>query len=279
MKYSRNLLITAEKDLESVLLLYNSDLFSNSVFLLQQAIEKIVKSFGLEAGIINENELKNKISHLPHKVIIKMLDGQILSCDKYKGYITSFMIPEHEKVEQQREKEDLILLKKVLLSNQDENKNNIHYSIDDYELLLSQAEDLEKEKIFNDTEISANIKFRLQKIEDHFRLIFANDSDKIAIMDSYSKKNRDLKLEKGIHKYKEDWLIQRKFDYITFVWSNLSIMTAPHEQVSRYPANNNSQTLEDIYNRDLPIVRYTPEIVNLIKKTIVTYKELYNIIT
>ena len=84
-------------------------------------------------------------------------------------------------------------------------------------------------------------------------------------------------IEQKVLAYKENIERHRKFDYITFVWSNLSIMTAPHEQMSRYPSEKEPQKLDDLYNLELPIVKYTPQIVELLEKSIDIYKDIYKL--
>ena len=196
-----------------------------------------------------------------------MLEGQIKECDSYKKLITSFMIPEHEKIEKQKKKEAIIALNDVINYVRRENVNNIYFSNDDYENLISQASDLEKEGIYNDSEISASIIDRYQKINDHFRTIFFNDSTILELLDPLADM-QNSNIEQKVLAYKENIERHRKFDYITFVWSNLSIMTAPHEQMSRYPSEKEPQKLDDLYNLELPIVKYTPQIVELLEKSI-----------
>lgn len=58
----------AKKDIDASVLLLNNQNFHNSIYFYQQAVEKAVKYIGLEIGIVNENELRKKVSHNSIKV-------------------------------------------------------------------------------------------------------------------------------------------------------------------------------------------------------------------
>lgn len=60
----------AKNDIKDSELLLNNQSFNNSLYFYHQAVEKAVKYLGLEIGIINENDLRKKISHNPLKIFI-----------------------------------------------------------------------------------------------------------------------------------------------------------------------------------------------------------------
>ena len=71
MKISKKLFDTAIKDLETAEILYNAQHFNTALFHLQQSVEKLVKSFGIETKSVKPEEISNKINHLPHKVFLQ----------------------------------------------------------------------------------------------------------------------------------------------------------------------------------------------------------------
>lgn len=60
----------AKTDIKDSELLLNNQRFNNSLYFYHQAVEKAVKYLGLEIGIVDETDLRRKISHNPLKVFI-----------------------------------------------------------------------------------------------------------------------------------------------------------------------------------------------------------------
>lgn len=67
----RGLLDTAVRDAEAARLLYAAGFYPQAVFLLQQAVEKSVKSAGLALGIVSLTATKSEVAHSPIKIYHK----------------------------------------------------------------------------------------------------------------------------------------------------------------------------------------------------------------
>jgi hypothetical protein len=64
----RSLLTIALEDLEGSKVLFEKKLYPQSIYALQQSVEKGTKFLGLDKGIINEIDLQKKISHNTEKI-------------------------------------------------------------------------------------------------------------------------------------------------------------------------------------------------------------------
>lgn len=62
----------AQEDLEASILLYNSKMYRPSVLLLQQAVEKAVKSLALQAGVIEPDGVRG-LGHRPQKAYTDLI--------------------------------------------------------------------------------------------------------------------------------------------------------------------------------------------------------------
>jgi len=82
MNLSEKLLIIAEDDLQAAKCLYNSELYPQAVYNLQQAIEKITKAFGSVGLEMTQETMKKEIGHLPQNMLILMLQ-------RYEALFTS----------------------------------------------------------------------------------------------------------------------------------------------------------------------------------------------
>lgn len=70
-KLTRDFLDSSKRDLAAYRSLYSKgNNYANSIYHLQQSVEKLVKSWGLKSGKISESDLKRKVSHRPGKIMI-----------------------------------------------------------------------------------------------------------------------------------------------------------------------------------------------------------------
>ena len=74
MKIELIFLEMAKNELEAAKYLFSKKLYSQSVFHLQQAIEKAVKCFGIWSKIITDSEAKDVIGHEAWKLYLKIFD-------------------------------------------------------------------------------------------------------------------------------------------------------------------------------------------------------------
>ena len=76
-------------------------------------------------------------------------------------------------------------------------------------------------------------------------------------------------------KYKLDQIRSCKFNYISYAWVNLSIMTSTHQQSTRYPSIINEDTPNTLYDENNVIIQNMPELIKIMKKTVEKFKEVY----
>ena len=69
----------AEKDIQACERSFSSDDLENSIYNLQQSLEKLAKSYALYFGLFRERDLRTKVGHLPVKIYIKLLEEDWIS--------------------------------------------------------------------------------------------------------------------------------------------------------------------------------------------------------
>ena len=279
MNIVEELLTVAEQDLKASICLYESGIFNVSVFQFQQTIEKLVKSYGIEAEIIKEDDLQRKISHLPHKVFARYYRKKI---DKEKELdrplLIADMIPPHQRKKRDERKKYLEGLNKVY------NKTN-HMSLEEMNNVnesdvIGFIEGFKTLEIFEYDEKSRLklIKEDIEKTYRHFKLYFKNvlketDSDPAIELFNMVLSNID---EIATDKLVEDKKLSRagfRINQIFYAWYNLSLITSPHEQSSRYPSTLGNVPLA-VYGSDHLIVKHFEELKEIVIKTIEVYKKL-----
>ncbi|WP_338376073.1 HEPN domain-containing protein [uncultured Flavobacterium sp.] len=276
MSISNRLFETAIQDLNSAEILYNSNHYNLALFQLQQSVEKFVKSFGIKTGIIKSEDIARKINHLPHKVFSQLYQKQIEELSELANtpLFISDMIPPHQRGKSKR-KENL------------ENLKGLHYKITNVELLkikeiptdqiesfIEGAYSLDKEPIFDDEELFSNFKDDIVKTNKHFIEYFkGNKSIKTLSEDLINKSNEIAKNKVITHK--RETIRESKFAYICYVWINLSLMTSPHEQSTRYPSTINDESPQNVYTINHNIIKHIPEFIELMRRTIENYNQIY----
>lgn len=276
MDISERLFETAIKDLNSVGVLYESNHYNLALFQLQQSVEKLVKSFGLKTNIIRPDDIAKKINHLPHKVFTRLYQDQIQEISKYKNTTSLIpdMVPPHQRGKS-KIKENLESLEKLhtKVNNTDLSKiKNI--STDEINLFIEGAKELEKEPIFDEQKIFDEIKDDFVKTHEHFKTYFNGDLNIAKISDAFISNSDEITRVKVIE-HKNNVIRQNNFKYISYIWINLSLITSPHEQSTRYPSISTTDKPSDVYDINNLLIKNIPEFVELLNKTIIKYKEIY----
>lgn len=266
----------SESDLKASEILYKEKLYSHSVYFFQQSIEKANKTLGLISRIITEKDLRD-ISHRQLQIHIKLVEGQLQKLKnisknaeklpKLKEFIISENI-DSEKIYSEIEKEQFKLkniekmgLKLVYLS-----EPQIKEIIELIKKFLKEAEEYPK---------TDNLEESLNKIK--------TDAKKILDLMYEINPIEAAKLEKEFNQItNEMWneIIDIVLDYITL--SNriflpliyLAIITLPHSEASRYPDRIN---LLEVYNENLPIVKFLPELFEIQKEVLSNLNKLLEI--
>jgi len=89
-----NWLERSEKDLEVCKRSFDSGDTENSIYNLQQSLEKLAKSYALYFGLFTECDLRPEVGHLPVKIYIKLLEEEWIS--KATGFFGLKSDPLHD---------------------------------------------------------------------------------------------------------------------------------------------------------------------------------------
>lgn len=277
MNLSERLFETAKRDLNSVEILYNSGQYNLALFQLQQSVEKFVKSFGLKTEIIEPKDIAKKISHLPHKVFTRLYQNQIDELSKYSGtpILIPDMIPPHQRGKSKTKEnvKGIENLRSDILKYAELNKNNL-IEIKDVIKFIDSAKELETEPSFDDDKLHAEIKDDFVKTNEHFIKYFKGDDNIKSLSEDFIKNSDEIAKNK-VEVHKQNRIQQSKFGYISYVWINLSLITSPHEQSTRYPSTSDESNPNSLYNQNHVLIKHIPEFLEMMDKTIIRYKEVY----
>lgn len=276
------LLNTGKKDLSAAQTLYDTEHYSNAIFMLQQAVEKCIKSYGISIKIIDEAGLAKKINHSAYKIFTREVKAKLdkLKKDKNTTILIPEMIPPHQRVESNDDEKIAALerfYEKINFVNVKELEELTEEELRDFiiSVRLFKIQPLEDEKkIFNhfkDDWIKTNKHFL-----NYFPTIFSGKelADLIENV-NLSLKHADHFAENRVAKYKYESEKSQIDNHLILVWFNLSIATTPHEQRSRYPSTTTSKSLHEIYNSEHILVKYFPDLIYIMEKSIEHYERIY----
>jgi HEPN domain-containing protein len=276
MDISERLFQTAIQDLNSVEILYNSKHYNLALFQLQQSVEKFVKSFGIKTKIIKPEDIARKINHLPHKVFTRLYQNQIDELSKYSGtpLLIPDMVPPHQRGKS-KAKENLENLKGLHSKvNNAELLKIKEIPIDEIEKFIQGAKELEKEPTFDDDKLFIEYKDDFVKTNQHFIEYFKGDENIKSLSEDFISKS-DIVAKNKVVIHKQNRIRQSKFGYISYVWLNLSLVTAPHEQSTRYPSIISDENPKNLYDENHNVIKHIPELIELMRKTVEKYEEVY----
>ena len=277
MNLSERLFETAKRDLNSVEILYDSGQYNLALFQLQQSVEKFVKSFGLKTEIIEPKDIAKKISHLPYKVFTRLYQNQIDELSRYSGtpILIPDMVPPHQrgKSKTKEKVKGLENLRSDILNYAELNKNNL-IEIKDVIRFIDSAKELETEPIFDEDKLHAEIKDDFVKTNKHFIKYFKGDDNIKSLSEDFIKNSDEIAKNK-VEVHKQNRIQQSKFGYISYVWINLSLITSPHEQSTRYPSTSDESNPNSLYNQNHVLIKHIPKFLEMMDKTIIRYKEVY----
>ena len=150
-------------------------------------------------------------------------------------------------------------------------------SSQEIEIFIANANEIESMKISNEERLYGLIKDDYIKSNTHFKEFFSKGENNEQIVKDIedSINNPDEVVENLVNKEKANFDNRKKENYISYVWVNLSILTSPHEQTSRYPSSQTGNSPDEFYNEKNRLVKLFPEIVKLMKNSIVKYEEIY----
>jgi len=183
---TRKLLDCSKRDLDAFEILYEKgDQYANSIYHLQQSVEKLLKSWGLKSGKITPSDLRGKISHDSSKVMEIWIEKWIDDLEEDETLLSFFnMIPS---IEKPRLSKDI---------------NEI------YEMDKDSIRNLSSEEIKNFLDSSSEIDFfeLIEKLEDHINHIKLD-----------FRKKRSLEITKVISKDKINFFKMYTLSKITYL--------------------------------------------------------------
>jgi HEPN domain-containing protein len=267
MKEETIFLEIAKEDLNAAKYLFSKKIYCFSVFHLQQAVEKAIKSFGLYQKVISIGEAKKVIGHkawsLYSKIFeeyearMKRLEDLFTKSEKFKEFALKNLSWTFE------------LRGKI--QTYDEILKN--FSSDDLFSISTSSEELQKiiseirriEEILNKVEIKEEDVYEYRKTLDNFLNVFAEinpNVDKKLIDESI------LLIQPELINYifgvAKEYIIKLYFSSTCLFY--LSAVFSPHYTKSRYPEGN-SNPLE-IYNSNMPLVQNLEYFINLTERVI-----------
>ena len=281
MNLEQELINTAKKDLSASQSLYETEHFSTAIFMLQQCIEKCIKSYGITIGIIEEKDLAKKISHNAHKIFAREVKAKIDKLKLYKNtpLLIPEMIPPHQRGESKIES-DLEFLER-LYEKINFIKINELGELEENELrgFIVNARTYKIQEIENEQEYFNYFKEDWIKSNKHFQNYFkevftGNELDEMLDHVKYCLENADYFATNRLTKFKYDIEKEQITNNLIFIWFNLSIILTPHEQKSRYPTTA-SKSLDEIYNKNHILVKWFDDLVYVIDKSIAEYCRMY----
>lgn len=270
MKLAKSLYELSINDIESSEILYRSKKYSNSIFLFQQAVEKLVKAFGLTFEIITPKKLR-KVSHRPHKVYneaITKKSSEITKIEELKLIFPNFF---------DQSTWDLLSKYKADIKTNESKLNNINLfeyfdlTLEDIDLLIEKIYE-EKETAFK---LPENYIERLSKSYANFaaRLKKVNNQLSSDLMEI----SADKELVKKIGSALEDGInLEMKVHEMNIALFILSLITSPHEAESRYPCEDCGDSPLIYYNNQLPLIIRFPSLVNIFKNCLIIFEYIFD---
>ncbi len=280
-------LFIALEDLDSSIVLYHRKHYPQSVFYLQQAVEKAVKSLGLLFEIVSEDDLQRKIGHKPHEVYRKpftkistdlpalnreldthpefreMLQISGNDLDELASFIKKFV----HQIDEYISTFEIYNLSTEMLSG-------ILSTIEPFNREIEKAEEKIRDGGISD-EVFAAIKEELRtQIESLINSIHIPPLQKEAMRNE---------LDSFLTAFLPN---KESFEYLMYILLKavrigpnlfyLSIITSPHATKSRYPEGNFDPL--QFYTPGSPLIDKLPELQDITRHTLEEMDVLYDLI-
>ena len=256
-------------------ILYDKLEYSNSIYHLQQSVEKLSKAFGLITQIVKSGDIDKKISHNTKMIFTKNITAQQENFNKLTEINQLF--PDFAAFE--------IGNTKIDFEQEGKNFNNqtkhlLHLQPEDYRYL--EDEDIDSIKAQLDS-INIETELDLEGFEDKFPLVFNSIFEQlehktglqVPIEDKEMLTNKDTVaiFKEGVIEIIPNVM---KFGYLYTSLFLLTLITASHNQTTRYPCLCCGEMPEDIYTRgEMPLVERLSEIFEILDKTFCFYEDVF----
>lgn len=296
---ARPFLQMAYENLESSRELYKIKNYPDSIFLLQQSIEKATKSFGLFSGFLDEKAVKF-IAHdlvcifdIIHNHILNDIDQRNNRFDnnpQLYSFIENYRNDLYERMQELKEfKMDILNLQKIknkkqfmkkeidlYIYNLDEIKNvqsklstELNSYMNNIEKLLNYFSDINFENILSNLPSDSLINEEvLSKIKESLKNNQNDDEEKIKIIKDKMKEIFNYFFNSlYLEFYQSTLLLQLLY---------LAIPLSRHVTLSRYPEPEKNFHPIDFYTKDLPLIDSFETLADHVEQCIIFMNTLFH---
>ncbi len=262
IRYIHKLIETAEDDHQASKLLYKNGMYSQSIYFLQQSVEKLVKSCAVLTGDSTPEDIRKEIGHETPRAFVTPLVKWWSSVLKLLKLLEE-TDKNHEFIEYTRKSQSIIPEVEDFVKNYDKYKENIRKTFIEIGTKLAIIDEKNIRKI-----LRANLQFRTfihdwldndSMIKDVELLL---SSQKITLPENISEVEKEKTLD-GIRKRRRFFLNYGNM----FI---LAIITYPHATFTRYP---NDTLSPHEYNKEIGIVHCYRKISSLLGVAINWFRE------
>lgn len=282
-----SLLFIALEDLDSSIILYHREHYPQSVFYLQQAVEKAVKSLGLLFEIVSEDDLEGKIGHNPLRVYkrpftkisndLPALNRELDTHPEYREMFKSSGIDFDElasSIKNQLHHFDEYLSTVVDYNPSKEALSGHLSAIEYFNREIEKAEEKIREEGISDENFEGVKEELRTQLESLFNSIHIPSQQKDA-------------MRTELNSFFTAFLPNKEFfEYLMYVLLKtvrigqnlfyLSIITSPHAAKSRYPEENFNPL--QFYASGSPLIDKLPELQDIMRDTLEEMDVLYDLI-
>ena len=263
---------TAKSDFRSAKILHENEEYANAIFLLQQGVEKLAKSYGLINKIIQPNGIK-KISHNPKRVFEKQIEIHQEEFDKTASIENLF--PDLFRFQTNEEEVNLTgyneKFREASNSMSQLNPNDFLWiSNEDLNTIKNQINEI-------DTELEINFKDFRKDFPDLFKNIISQiesniNVELIEVKEVLENEEFIPAMENILKEYIPMSLKIMKVHLTLFFFS---LITSGHNQLSRYPCLCCGEIPKNNYTKEDVIVDRYDEIHELMMNTIELFEEVF----
>jgi len=280
-------LFIALEDLDSSIVLYHRKHYPQSVFYLQQAVEKAVKSLGLLFEIVSEDDLQRKIGHNPLRVYKKSftkisddlpsMNRELDTHPEFKEMLHSSGIDIDELASSMKKlvhQFDEYICTVVSYNLSAEVLSGLLSTIESFNREIEKAEEKIRDGGISD-EVFAAIKEELRtQIESLINSIHIPTQQKEAMRNELDSFFTAFLPNKEFFEYFIEVLLKAVRIGPNLFY--LSIITSPHATKSRYPEGNFDPL--QFYTPGSPLIDKLPELQDITRHTLEEMDVLYDLI-
>ena len=282
-----SLLFIALEDLDSSIILYHREHYPQSVFYLQQAVEKAVKSLGLLFEIVSERDLFRRVGHKPLEIYRRPISK-----------ISTDLPALNKELDNHPEFRDLLKISGIDFDELASSTKNLVHQFDEY---LSTVVDynLSSEVFSEIISMIGQVNREIETAEEKIRGEGIREEEFDAIQDDLRKQFEALFISIHIPSPQKEAMRDELnsfftsffpnkefFEYLVYVLLKivriaqnlfyLSIITSPHATKSRYPEDNFNPL--EFYTPGSLLMNKLPELQGITRHTLEEMDGLYDLI-